>query len=267
MSDTYIVKPVHKALQVLLCLGEDHRPQTLTEVCYKVRIPKTTVFRYLQTLCEDGFVSHDSATDTYRLGLRLFELGQLAGEQLRVRDVAWPYLQSLRDQFNETVNLGMLDGTEIVYIDMAESRHSLRMQARLGSRDPVYSTALGKAILAFTPRERWPLHIPERFEPRTPQTQVSPGMLYTELLNSRQRGYALDNGENEEGTLCIGAPIFDHSGQVLYALSLSAPASRMDETDLPTVAAAIVETAATVSQRLGYRGTDDGRQMTVGAPP
>jgi IclR family transcriptional regulator, KDG regulon repressor len=257
MTNDYTVKPVQKALQVLLCLGEEQKPLTLTEICYKVRLPKTTVFRYLHTLCQDGFVTHDSAGDSYRLGLRLFELGQLAGEQLRVRDVAWPYLQSLRDQFNETVNLGMLDGAEIVYIDMAESRHSLRMQARLGSRDPVHSTALGKAILAFTPQERWPLHMPARLEPRTAQTQISHEHLYTELFNTRQRGYAQDNGENEEGTCCIGAPIFDHSGQVLYALSLSAPASRMDESQLPTIAAAIVETATTVSQRLGYRGIDD----------
>ncbi|MCB0114188.1 MAG: IclR family transcriptional regulator [Caldilineaceae bacterium] len=259
MSSDYIVKPVHKALQVLLCLGEDGQPQTLTEICYKVRLPKTTVFRYLQTLHASGFVGHDADSDTYRLGLRLFELGQLAGDQLRVRDVAWPYLQSLRDQFNETINLGMLDNMEIVYIDMAESRHSLRMQARLGSRDPVYSTALGKAILAFTPQERWPQHIPERFEPRTAQTQISRNALYDELLNSRARGYALDNGENEEGTLCIGAPIFDHSGHVRYALSLSAPASRIDESTLPAVTAAIVDVAATVSQRLGYRGVDDFR--------
>lgn len=259
MSGDYIVKPVQKALQVLLCLGEEQKPLTLTEICYKVRLPKTTVFRYLQTLCQDGFVSHDSASDTYRLGLRLFELGQLAGEQLRVRDVAWPYLQSLRDQFNETVNLGMLDGTEIVYIDMAESRHSLRMQARLGSRDPVYSTALGKAILAFTPQERWTLHLPTRLQPRTAQTQISREDLYSELLNTRTRGYAMDQGENEEGTRCIGAPIFDHSGQVLYALSLSAPASRVDESQLSAIAAAIVETAATVSQRLGYRAGDEGR--------
>jgi IclR family acetate operon transcriptional repressor len=183
-------------------------------------------------------------------------LGQLAGDQLRIRDVAWPHLQRLRDQFNETVNLGMLDGKEVVYIDMAESHHSLRMQARLGSRDPVYSTALGKAILAFTPQERWYGHLPERLTSRTQHTLTSRRQLLAELAAVRQRGYALDNGENEEGTICIGAPIFEHTGQVPYAISLSAPASRMDEAQLPTIAAAIVEAAAAISRSLGFRSND-----------
>ena len=161
----YVVKPVYKALQVLIALGDEHRPLTLTEVCHRVRLPKTTVFRYLQTLAQCGFVTHDRQEDMYHLGARLFELGQLAGQQLRIRDVALPIMVGLRDRFNETVNLGILDGYDIVYVEMVESHHSLRMQATLGSRDPAYSTALGKAMLAFIDEPT--RHLPARLTPRT----------------------------------------------------------------------------------------------------
>src|SRR5215207_8833390 len=108
VEQPYVVKPVYKALQVLIALGDEHRPLTLTEICHRVRLPKTTVFRYLQTLAQCGFVAHNRQEDMYHLGARLFELGQLAGQLLRIRDVALPVMVGLRDHFNETVNLGIL---------------------------------------------------------------------------------------------------------------------------------------------------------------
>src|SRR5215213_3952721 len=107
-AEQYVVKPVFKALQVLITLGDEPRRLTLTEICHRVRLPKTTVFRYLQTLAQCGFIAHDRQEDMYHLGPRLFELGQLAGRQFRIRDIALPIMSALRDRFNETVNLGIL---------------------------------------------------------------------------------------------------------------------------------------------------------------
>jgi len=253
-KDGYIVKPVFKALRVLQCLGEERRKMTLTEICHRVRLPKTTVFRYLYTLRECGFVAYDSNTDLYWLGLRLFELAQSVDEQLQIREIALPFMRQLRDRFNETVNLGMLDGQEVVYIEMIESRHSLRMQARLGSRDPVYSTSLGKAILAFTPEEQWPHHLPPEFLPKTSRTHKSFSTLKQDLLQIKARGYSLDREENEAGAHCVGAPIFDHLGQITAAISVSAPVSRLANGVAEEVAPAIVETAAAISRQLGYSG-------------
>src|SRR5262245_32508465 len=118
MPNTYQVKPVYKALQVLQCLGEAGRELTLTEICQTIHLPKTTAFRYLSTLREAGFVTQDPATDLYGLGLKLFELGYIVGENLRIREIAKPFIETLREQFNETVNLGVLDGHEIVYISV-----------------------------------------------------------------------------------------------------------------------------------------------------
>lgn len=253
MSSNYIVKPVYKALQVLRCLGEERRELSMNEICYRVGLPKTTVFRYLHTLCACGFVSHDPNTDLYRIGLRMWELGQLAHEPQRMRDVALPVMRELRDRYNETINLGILDGTEVVYLEMIESRRSLRMQALLGGRDPAYSTALGKAMMAFMPPEQWPGYLPTQPKPRTLRTLTSLVALQQELHRTRERGFAVDDEENEEGARCIGAPIFDRDGRLAGAVSLSAPISRLNERQVPKVGAAVVQAANDISARLGYR--------------
>jgi len=252
MTNSYIVQPVYKALQVLRCLGEERRELALSEICYRVDLPKTTVFRYLQTLCACGFLMHDPNTDLYRIGLRVWELGQSVHEPLRIREIALPAMRDLRDRFNETVNLGVLDGLDVVYLEIIESRRSLRMQAQLGGRDPVYSTALGKAVLAFKNEDQWPLHLPRELAPRTERTVTALDKLRQSLVRVRDCGYAFDDEENEEGARCIAAPIVNHSGQVLAAISLSAPASRMSDRLVSKVAAATKETAAIISQRLGH---------------
>jgi IclR family acetate operon transcriptional repressor len=253
VPNSYIVQPVYKALQVLRCLGDERRELALSEICYRVDLPKTTVFRYLQTLCACGFVTHDADTDLYRIGLRVWELGQSLHEPLRIREIALPPMRELRDRFNETVNLGVLDGPEVVYLEIIESRRSLRMQAQLGGRDPVYSTALGKAVLAFKPEEQWSAHLPSDLAARTERTVTSFAKLRQDLALTRERGYALDDEENEEGARCNAAPVLNHQSQAMAAISLSAPASRMGERLLPKAAAAVIETATTLSQRLGCR--------------
>ncbi len=248
----YVVKPVFKALQVLIALGDEQSPLTLTEICHRVRLPKTTVFRYLQTLAHCGFVAHNRQEDMYHLGARLFELGQLAGQQLRIRDVALPIMVGLRDRFNETVNLGILDGYDVVYVEMVESHHSLRMQATLGSRDPAYSTALGKAILAF--KDEPTHHLPSRLMPRTVFTLHTRASVMQALTLAAQQGYALDDQENEDGARCVGAPIFEYPGRVTAAISVSAPASRLGRDQVGTVADAVREAAAAISRQLGHVG-------------
>jgi IclR family acetate operon transcriptional repressor len=173
-------------------------------------------------------------------------------EPLRIREIALPAMRELRDRFNETVNLGVLDGLDVVYLEIIESRRSLRMQAQLGGRDPIYSTALGKAVLAFKNEDQWPLHLPRELAPRTERTVTAPDKLRQSLVRVRECGYAFDDEENEDGARCIAAPIVNHAGQALAAISLSAPASRMSDRLVIKVAAATKETAAQISQRMGH---------------
>ena len=201
MPDDYIVKPVAKALRVLEYVVEEGREMALTEIAYHVRLPKTIAFRYLQTLHRAGFVFYDPRSDRYRTGVRIWALAQSKGGQSVLREAALPIMRGLRDRFNETINLAELDGQDMVYIEMVESRRSLRMLAKIGSRDPAYCTAVGKAILAALPEEVLQKHLPTKAHPRTTRTLTVPAALEAELTATQRRGYAIDRGEN-----CAGSP-------------------------------------------------------------
>jgi IclR family acetate operon transcriptional repressor len=258
MANDYVVRPVVKALQVLKCLGEEGHALSLTEIANRVGLPKTSVFRYLYTLRESGFVVHDPSTDLYRVSLRVWEFGQLTRDQLMLCEIALPAMQTLRDRFDATVNLGVLEERDVVYIEMVESRRSIRTLAGLGGRDTAYSTALGKAILAFLPDDRRSSHLPAWLTPRTPRTLVTFAKLEKDLDATRARGFALDDGENEEAARCLGAPIFDRHGPVVAAISLAAPADRLRGRTQARAAAAVVQAAADVSFRLDLRPGERG---------
>ncbi len=246
----YIVQPVRKALELLDCLAEEQRALSLKEISYLAGFPKATTYKYLCTLQAAGLIARDDSTNLYRLGTRLWELGQLVGGQLDVCKVALPHMQHLRDEFNETVNLGVLEGLDVVYVEMVESRLSLRMQARLGSRDPAYSTAMGKAIVAHLPMEQWQHHLPVQLQKRTPQTITSLEALQLDLHQTRARGFARDCEENEAGARCVSAPVFDARCVPIAAISLAAPAMRFEDGLEPRVAEAVMEAARQTSTRL-----------------
>jgi IclR family acetate operon transcriptional repressor len=253
MMESYTVKPVAKALQVLEYVAGEGRELTLTEICWKVCQPKTTVFRYLHTLCQAGLLVHDPASDRYRAGVRLWALGQMAGRRSALCEVALPVMKRLRDRFNETVNLAEIDADEIVYLEMVESRRSLRMQAKVGARDPAYCTAVGKAMLALVAPERWEDHLPSRLAARTPATVTSRRALRDQLAHARARGFAWERGENEEGACCVGAPVFAPSGRVIAGLSVSAPEGRMSAPLERQIAQALLDATGEISGKLSAR--------------
>lgn len=262
-NSNYIVKPVDKALQVLTLLAEAGSDLSLKEICSRAGLPKTTAFRYLYTLGAHGYVTHSDETDLYRLGPRSWQLGQASGQYARLLETATPYMQALRDRFDETVNLGVLNRTDIVYLGIVESRRALRLQAAIGGHDPAYSTSLGKAILAFLPEEQRDLHLPARMVARTERTLTSRRALYEELAQTHTRGYALEVGENEEGACCIGAPIFNRQRQVLAAVSVSAPATRVTDEQIPIIGQAVIDTAAAIAQQLFGSEGEERRAQTA----
>jgi IclR family acetate operon transcriptional repressor len=248
----YIVKPVAKALQTLIVLGEAGEDLSLAELCTRLDLPKTTVFRYLNTLEAFRFVEHDSEKDRYRLGWQLWHLGSTNWAISRVQEVAIGPMQDLRDMFDETVNLGVLDGPDVVYLEMAESRRALRMQARLGGHDPASTTALGRAMLAALPASLLDAHLPETLPVRTGKSLPALAALMPELAATRARGYSLDDEENEDGARCVGAVIVDWQDRPVAAISLSAPVSRLPAHRIEMVAVEVQRTAARISLLLKH---------------
>jgi IclR family KDG regulon transcriptional repressor len=256
-DDRYVVRPVAKALQVLVAICSERQPLGLNDLVALTGLPKTTVFRYVATLRAEGLI--EASGDRYRASLGLWLLGQTAGVYENLRSTCLPVMLSLQRQFNETINLGALRGRQVVYLEIVESERSLRMQARAGAQDPLHCTALGKVLLAFMPESKWNAYLGTRLERFTKQTVTDRTQLFRQLRETRQSGIAFDRGENEEGALCIAVPLFAEAELPIAALSISAPAPRMEGKTAVAAIAALREGAATIEERL--RNSELGRTL------
>lgn len=238
----YIVLPVMKALQVLDYVARQGHDVTLTETVQELKLPKTTVFRYLQTLSAAQFLEHDLKRDRYGVGSKFRSLARVDQELQGLRDIAQPEMRTLMETFHETVNLAVLSENEVVYIDMLEPGRPLRANARIGHRHPAHSTSLGKAMMAFLP-DADALALSSDLPQRTINTLTDADKLRRQVDDVRRRGYAIEVGENEDGLMCIGVPILDRTGYPVAAMSLSAPERRM-KPELTMVAADALKGAA-----------------------
>lgn len=239
-----------RALELLALLAEG--PATLTELTVQSGVHKTTVLRMLQTLELRGFVKKIDSS-TYRLGTRLFSLAHRALEDLDVRTVAAEALTQLAEACGQTIHLAVRDGFDIVYIDKREGRTAVRMYSRIGARLPMYCTALGKAMLANYPRDvRASMAAQFKYHALTPDTITSAEGLLADLELVRERGYAIDERENEENIRCIAAPVRRASGRAHAAISISVPVSLMELDELIAHAPLLVETADLVSREYGW---------------
>lgn len=228
----YIVAPVHKSLQLLDVLVSGKLPMALSDLAASTALPKTTAFRYLYTLRASGFVSYDERTERYAIGPRVAVTSPLPGHAERIKAIAQPAMLRLQRQFNETVNLGIRDGNDIVYIDMVGSSRLLHAEAKIGKRDPLHSTALGKAILLTLGVSEIDRAVPRRMVARTPHTIVNRDHFLDDIARSAARKYALDMEENELGARCVAAAIHPSAARgAMAAISISGPCELMtDET-------------------------------------
>lgn len=221
----------------------------LQGLAHALGLSRSTAYRLLSALVRAGYLRHEPRRG-YHLGPKLIRLGFKAYGQLHLPTLARPHLEALRDATQEVVHLGVLEGKEVVYIDKVPGRRELQLASQIGSRFPAQSTALGKALLAWLPEERWL----EAFTPglrRTPRTLADWSSFAEELRATRARGYALDLEENEPGVRCVAAPILDARGEVVAAVSVSTAAIYLDETRIPEVARQVQEAAQRISRELG----------------
>jgi IclR family KDG regulon transcriptional repressor len=247
----YVVAPIWKAMKVLEFVAESGRAVSLTEVAKALGMPKTTVFRYLQTLSVATFLQHNASQDRYELGGRFRALARTDGSLHRLREVAVPVMRELSMLFGETINLAIETSGEMVYIEVIESARSLRIQAKVGSREPLHTTALGKAFLAYLGASECDAFLGRGLTAqRTYRTIRDPKVLRRQLVEVRKSGYAMDSGENEDGAVCIGVPILDDLSRPIAALSLSAPERRSTRTLLTGASEALRAAGETISKRI-----------------
>jgi IclR family transcriptional regulator, KDG regulon repressor len=228
LDPRYLVSPVHKAMQLLDALVASKQPKSLSDLAACTALPKTTAFRYLYTLRASGLVGYDELTERYVVGPRVAVAPPLPSQAQRLREIAHPALRRLQRQFNETVNLAIRDDGEIVYIDIVGSTRLQHAEAMIGKRDPLYSTALGKAFLLTLPATEVERTVPRQLAPRTPHTIVDRQRLIDDIARSARRRYALDLEGNELGARCVAAPIVSApDGRAIAAISISGPSQLM----------------------------------------
>lgn len=241
-------RSAEKMLELLSLVGEGHR--TLQALSTASQMPKSTVHRLLRVLTSSGFVRPKA--NEFQLGFRLLELGELARMDLRLPVQAWEKMKRLSDETNETVHLGELDGSHIIYLEKVDGTRGLQMASRVGLRSPAQCTAMGKALLAYLEEQDAESRLLD-LPPRTPHTLSTKSQIMTELASVRERGYAFDREENEIGIRCVAAPIWDHTGHVIAAISLSGATQFVNEERQAALVPAVVDCAAEISQELGGR--------------
>ena len=246
---------VRRALSILDYLSDhaEGRGLTLADLARGLDMNKSTLLRLLSPLRDYGLVDQDPETERYRLGLRTLHWAQACLASLQLRSVAVPLLQALMEASRETVHLVVWDHGEVVYVDKVESPNTIRMFSRVGVRMPAYCTAVGKAFLAHLPEAAFDEVVARGLAPRTTNTLTTPEALRQDLERIRVRGYSIDNVENEPEVRCVGAPVFDHAGRVVAAMSVSGPTSRVTLDRVEELGRLVKRTAEGVSERLGYR--------------
>jgi DNA-binding IclR family transcriptional regulator len=249
----YKIEALERGLLILEALGAAPGA-SLMELVERLSVPKGSLFRHLQVLEAHGYVARDETSRRYTLGPRLIHLGFSARRQLQLGDVALPFIELLRDRFNETVHVGVLDHGQVVHIQAAASRHAVKMVSAVGERTWAHISALGKALLAWAGPDVLDRVVAESGLPRfTDQTLTTRPELEADLARVRERGYSIDDEESAPGLRCLGAPIRGADGHVLAAVSLSSPADRLSLGDAHAIAPAVRETAAGISVELGWR--------------
>ncbi len=254
-SSPYRVQAARKVLELLEALADGTRSKSLAELTAGTGLPRATTFRLVRTLEEMGYV-HKSGNG-YSLGYKCFILCSAARDTVDLRTEALPHLEWLRDVTGETTQIAVLDEWQVVYLERVLSRQPVGyMKSRAGAILPAYCTGLGKAQLAFRPRELVEAWAPlQTFRRLTPHTITTAAGLMEELDSIRHRGYALDDEEREPGVRCIAAPVRDHDGEVVAAISVAGPSDRMpQELADSDMARQVISAAANISRRLGYRG-------------
>lgn len=228
---------------------------SLAELVELSNMPKSTVFRIIQTLEMRGFVSKTTnhQPPKYELGLKLLEFGNIVAQRLEIRKIALPYMMQLRDTVDEAVNLIIRYQDEGVYIEKVDSRGYVRLYTQVGRKSPLYAGACPRILLSFMPDEEI-VALLNRIELKkiAPGTNTDLELLWKWIHDARESGYTVSYGELEPDSAAIAVPIRDFSGQVIAGLSLAGATSRFSEERLGYLVQETKAAAKSIMSKLGY---------------
>ena len=241
-----------KGLRLIEALARSETPRGVTDLATELNLTKSNTHRLLTTLQAEGYVKQIPPHSTYQLTTRIWELGNHVIHRMDLIQMARPAMIRLAEQTGETVHLSFLEDTEVVYVDKIESKHHIRAHTRVGARAPAFAVATGKAMLCHMPDsylERFTPH----FQRYTPTTLTTLEELREDISIARAQGYAsVLLGEWREGVAACACAILGRSGELIGAIGMSGPDSRIKRKQLKEFSIHVVDAAHTISVALGY---------------
>lgn len=242
-----------QAMEVLSLFTATHRELGVADIAKMVGRPKSTVSGWLSAMQEVGLLDRADGAGPYRLGIRLATFGELARLSTSIQRVAIPLLEQLTRRTRETASLNVLIGSEVVNSSVAESPQPIRSAGGLGIPMAIHATAAGKVLVAWRTPEEIRTLLPIRLEQFTPNTIKDVDSLLEELDQVREQGYSVAAGEMASDLFALSAPVRDCSGDVVAAISIAAPISRVSQKQVPQLVHELMATADAVSDALGYQ--------------
>jgi DNA-binding IclR family transcriptional regulator len=242
-----------KAMDVLDAVAASPRPPRFTDLLKRVDQPRGTLHRQISNLLEEGLLSL-GRDHSYELGVRLLRLASRAWSGNQFRIIAEPHLRKLHEATGETVHLGVLAGSEVVYLDKVEGRQAVRMYSQIGNASPIYCTGVGKAALAALPEGEIERRIGAlQFRRHTSNTLDGPDALRREIAEIRRAGIAFDREEHEPGIHCVAAPVHSRDRDFVAGVSVTAPSYRIPMAKLVEWAPLVQECAAAIMEDMANR--------------
>ncbi len=254
----YAIQAVANALRLLHVFRDDEDEIGVAELARRLGLPKNNVFRLLATMQEQSYIEQCRQSGRYRLGLECYGLGQAYKRAHPILERARPVLDQLLEETGETVHLAVRDGFEVVHLEARAPVREITIGVRTGRRAPMHCTALGKVLLGCSPERLWREYDEQvvkrgRLPQRTQRSIDNPVKFFEHLRTVAGVGYALDIGELEDGLGCAAAPVHDGDGELVAALSVSAPLFRVGEEALVgDLRCKVVAAAEQLSAALGY---------------
>lgn len=258
IKSDYAIQAVINAINLMEAFGGQDE-MDVNETSKKLSLLPNYVERVMKTLGSRGYVEQNKATGKYRLGLKIFELGQIFIKHLDIRKESLKVLKNLVDTRNETSYISVIRGKDVIYLDGVEANQPVRVISRVGYRIPPHCTSAGKVLIAYLSPEELEKFLAEAELVRfTKNTITSREELIQHLKEVGEKGYARDMEEFEDGVGCIGVPIRDFTGQVLASLSISGPIPRLTEERIEKeLLPSLMEAGRELSHRLGYTSTPE----------
>lgn len=241
------IQSLARGLKILDLLGHSPDGLSVTELAASLGVDKGSASRLVATLARYGYAEKDELTRRYQLGSQVVSLSRSLLARLPLREAAKPYLRQLMERTGECAHLAVAAQGKALYIDQVESPATLRVNAQVGTLNPLHATALGKVLLAFTD-----LDLPPSLEAYTPRTITDPLALRCALDEVHRLGYAIDDEEFDPGVRCTAVPVFDFRGKAVGTIGISGPSSRLTPERLPEFAAIVLEIGKALSERMSF---------------